>query len=567
MPQTPPSVIALVTDTHVRVEHDDGQLAFNSDATHNDRNRRIADVIQQMRPDLIIHLGDVVHPIPTLPTHRPALKIAAQIYGTLDCPLVVVPGNHDVGDKRTTANAPAQVAEGRAAFREQWGPPFRSLDLHDHHLVVVDGTLLDAGTDEAAEQRAWLEADLAQATGRIFLFTHYPPYLFDPKESEHYDNLGPEGRSWLLDLMVRHGVEAMFTGHVHRFFYNRYLGVDLYTLPSAAFARPEYAALRPVSPEDAENGRDDREHLGVTQLTITPTDHHLTFYRPHGRSPTPGPRQRLGTWLRHRLGRPAEVPYGDLDALTRKTARDDARMIHLLDLGLSHIRIPFDDLHDEAVRDRVAWLARQGIGCMVFSAGLPTPLARALHQLHAPDMDWEVVVRPGDVERLAQTLASWTGPGLILGRIGKPWDASAGGYHSHFPREGFDPLDPALRVLLDRAQSGAVAGIAYRIADDQPVQPQVQAALARSVQLGVRAICHVELPFATEATRQRDDARVANRVADAAAAAEAHPEALILLDLLVDKDRGYWCRNALLDAADQPREAYQRLKNSGLQSG
>ena len=433
----------------------------------------------------------------------------------MGCPLVVVPGNHDVGDKRTTANAPADVAEGREAFREQWGAPFRSLDLEGYHLVVVDGTLLGATSAEAHEQRAWLEQDLAQDHEHVLVFTHYPPYLHDPEEAEHYDNLGPEARAWFLDLMVRHGVQAVFTGHVHRFFYNQYLGVDLYTLPSAAFTRPEYAALRPVPPSDPEQGRDDPHHLGVTRVELTEDGPRLSVVRAHRPSPAPGPPRRLGTWLRHRLGRVAEVPYGDLDALARKCARDDAPLLHVLDLGLSRIRIPLADLKDEAVKLRLAWLARYGVAVTVFSAGVPTPVQRASLQIGSTNAEWEVVTRPRDHDALAAVLSRWTGPGLTLGRIGKPAATRTGQanteYHSHFPREGFDPADPALDRLVTEARAGAVARIAFRIADDGDVETQMAAATARAQALGVGATCHVELPFHTEAVPQTNDDLVTER--------------------------------------------------------
>ncbi len=558
-----PLTVALVTDTHVRVAYDDGQLAFPSDVDHNARNRTMAAALAAMDPALIVHLGDVVHPIPTLPTHREALREAHAIYGTLGVPLLVVPGNHDVGDKRTTANAPAHVEEGRQAFREQWGPPFQSRNVGGCHFVVVDATLLDADTEEAHAQRAWLEADLAGDHDRIFVFTHYPPFLCDPDEPEHYDNVGPEGRAWFLDQVVRHGVEAVLTGHVHRFFYNRYLGVDIYTLPSAAFTRPEYAAMRPAPPPDAEQGRDDREHLGVTRLTIEAEGHLLGFVRPLARSPMPGPRRRLGTWLRHRLGRRAELPYGDLDALAHKTARDDAPLVHLLDLGLSRIRIPLADLHDPAVRDRVGWLSRQGLAITAFSPAPPSPQTRTTFDARLADLPgaaWEVVLRPADVHAMAMLLAQWTGPALTLGRIGKPFDAEAGGYHSHFPREGFDPADPALDTLVGAAREGAVAGVAFRVHEGDPVADQVAACAARAAALRVRATCHVELPLNTEAAAQIDDSRVTAMVEEAADAAESHRDAHVLLDLLVDKDRGYWCRHGLLDPSDRPREAYLALK-------
>lgn len=567
MPDPGSITLALVTDTHVRVEYDDGQLAFPSDRSANQRNRTMAAAIRDMDPDLVLHLGDVVHPIPILDTHVPAQQVAAEIYGSLGAPLVVVPGNHDVGDKRTTANAPAQNEIGRQAFRAMWGEPFRSLDVGGHHLVVVDGTLLQSPGDEAEAQRAWLTEDLAAATGRIFVFTHYPPYLHEPDEAEHYDNLGLEARGWFLDLLATHGVEALFTGHVHRFFYNRYTpasggAFDLYTLPAASFVRPEYSALRDAPPVDPEQGRDDREHVGVTKLVIGPAGHELSFVRPLSGSPEPGPRRRLGTWVRRRLGRLQEVPYGDLDLLARKAARDDAVMVHLLDLGLSRIRIPLPDLADPAVRDRVAWLGRAGIATTGFSAGVPTDALRDLHAAHGSGIAWEVVPRPGDLPALGACLATWTGPGLTVGRIGRPWNVGPGGYHSHFPRQGFAADDPALDTLLAEAAEGTVARIAFRIADGTPVAEGVGEAVHRAAALGVGATCHVELPWGTEATPQTDDARVAERVAAAAVAAEAHPAAHVLLDQLYDKDRGYWCRHALLDATDRPRAAVDALKRA-----
>ncbi len=551
-----PLVLALVTDTHVRPDHDDGQRAFPSDAGHNDRNRVAAGVVRGWSPDAIVHLGDVVHPIPTLPTHREALANAKAIWASLGAPLLVVPGNHDVGDKRASAAAPVQVEEGRQAFRDTWGEPFRSVDVGGVHLAIVDGALLLADTPEAEAQRAWLEADLGADHARTFVFTHYPPFLCDPGEPEHYDNLGEPGRGWFLDLLARHRVEALFTGHVHRFFYNRYQGVDLYTVPGLAFVRPEYAALRPVPPEDAENGRDDREHLGVTRLVIRPGGgHHLEIVRPLSRDPSPpSPRRRLGVWLRHRLGRRAELPYGDLDALTRKVARDDASLLHVLALGLGRVRIPLADLDDPDVRDRVAWLGRAGVALTVFSAGLPTPAQAARV---GPGVEWEIVCRPADLPRLGEALAGWDGPRLTLGRIGRPFDADGSGYFSHFPREGFDPRDPALDALPP-----AIARVAFRVADGAPIGPQVAAAVARAEALGLGATCHVELPWGTEATRQTDDALVAARVVEADAAAEACPAAHVLLDLLVDKDRGYWPRNGLVDAADRPRAAWLALKGA-----
>ncbi len=549
--------VALVTDTHIRPNYDDGQMAFASDASHNDRNRVAAAAIRAMQPDLVMHIGDVVHPIPTLPAHADALQVAAEIYADLGAPLAVVPGNHDVGDKSASGSAPAYVKEGRKAFRRTWGAPFRSFDSGGVHFVIVDGGLLGVDTAEGEAQWRWLESDLRENEVRCFAFMHYPPFLTEPDEDEHYDNLETAVRARLLALLVDNGVEAVFSGHVHRFFLNRLSGVDFVSLPSAAFTRPEYSAMRPRPPADAENGRDDREHLGICKLAITDSGYTLEVVRLHSKAPgPPAPAKPLGVWLRHRLGRRTELPYGDLDALKRKVARDEAALLQVLDLGLSHVRIPLADLRDGDVRFRLEWLKRHGVSTHVFSGGLPTPAQYDLHDRYGGDSAWEVVVTDEDLAGLKALLRAWEGPGLTVGRIGKSTQVDST-YFSHFPREGFHPSHPSLESL---ARAGA-RGFAFRVAAEGPVDEQVGAALERAEQLGVRATCHVELPFRSEALAQIDDVLVERRVLAAAHAAVAYPEVRVFIDMLVDKDRGYWCRNGLVDGADQPRAAYRALKS------
>ena len=90
-----------------------------------------------------------------------------------------------------------------------------------------------------AEQARWLEEDLAAAAKqRLFVSLHYPPYVADRDEDEHYDNIAEPGRTWFLDLLHRHRVEALFAGHVHHFWYNRHEQTDCYLFPSTSFHPP-----------------------------------------------------------------------------------------------------------------------------------------------------------------------------------------------------------------------------------------------------------------------------------------------------------------------------------------
>ena len=91
---------------------------------------------------------------------------------------------------------------------------------------------------------------------RIFIGSHYPPYLLHPDEPEHYDNLGPEGRDWLLSMLEEFDIEALFCGHVHQYWFHRYGRTRCHLLPSTAFTRQDYSEMFHVASGD-EFGRND----------------------------------------------------------------------------------------------------------------------------------------------------------------------------------------------------------------------------------------------------------------------------------------------------------------------
>ncbi|MDP6933294.1 MAG: metallophosphoesterase [Myxococcota bacterium] len=539
--------VALISDTHVRVEPVDSESAYPSDALQNDRLRRVVTLAESRSPALAIHLGDLTHTVPGLPTHEAAVAKASEILGALGCPLHVVPGNHDVGDKPgigVTAPSAADPAH-RALHERTWGPAWRSVVHQGVHLVLLDGTILN--TPLETEQRVWLEAELKGA-GRIFLFVHYPPFIHRADEPPHYDNLAEPGRSWLLDLVARHPVEAVLSGHVHHYFHNRHGGAHLYVLPSTAFTRPAFGELFPVGPAP-ENGRNDEDKLGFCLLHVHEKGHELEFVRSNTAScpPTPPAPSRLGAWLTGGWARSVDLPHGGLDPFTRKTARNDYPILTLRELGMSRIRLPLSDLDVPGILDRVLLLADLGIRATVFSPGAPTHEQREQVARHGDLLEtWEIVAPPESLD------------GIVLEGVTTPvalssWsDRDEGGRHSHFPLFGFSPNEPlpALPVGVDFA--------VFRITAD-PFEA-IGRAGERARARGVRAVCHVEIPRHSEQLPQQDDARVARFVAETALAAAACPGVRIFVDTLDDRDRGYFPRHGLVDRRWNPRAAAKVLR-------
>jgi len=423
----------VVSDSHIR-SPDDGAVEYPSNALMADRNRFVVDLCNRLRPEFVIHLGDIVHPLPTEEGHEAAVQMAVEIYNGLEMPIHLVPGNHDIGDKPDSLVAVPPVTDGSyRVFQEHWGRPFGSFDHGDCHFVTIDTPVLGSGLQREAEQRAWLEQDLAGAVGRRkFLFTHYPPFVRDAAEPEHYDNLAEPARRSLLELCRGHGVEAVFSGHVHNFIFNRHADTDLYVLPSTGFVRPDYSEMASLAPL-GEGGRDDPAKLGVFVVEIGDEGHDIrpirTFGQTAGRlhvdpgvAAGRGWRSPVGMTLRHGLASTFDLPAEGLDEFRRKTVRNDYPLLALWEARIDRVRVPVADLLDPAGRQRVRDLAARGMRFTVYSAGIPDSATRETIEAMAGVIErWEVIL---PAHQLGQVPCSPV-PLAVRWRRSCPWAAPA----------------------------------------------------------------------------------------------------------------------------------------------
>lgn len=559
-----PFTVAILADTHIRTEPRDPQASYPSDALHNARARRAVALARQRSPAFTVHLGDVTHTIPGLPTHGAAQAQARLILGELGGPLFVAPGNHDVGDKPDShATAPRADERGRDTFRRHWGPTWRSWDHDGCHFVTLDTAVLNTGSDAEQEQREWLEADLRDRE-RTFLFMHYPAFVFRADEPAHYDNVAEPARAWLLALLQQHRVEAVFAGHVHNVFLGRRSTTRLYTLPSTAFVRPEYSELFAVAPAD-ENGRNDEPKLGLAMLHVDERGHRVEFVRSAlgdaawERAPRASP---LGVWLRGGWARAVDLPCGDLDEFVCKRARNDYPLLALLDLGIRRVRIPLMELEDPAARERAADMRAFGIELLAFSPGIPGPRERALLQANVDLVaSWEVIVPPSRLEGALAGLGDVPVP-IALSRFDV--EPLGEGYFSHFPEQGFLPDDP----LKDAADlHPAITHLVFRVPAGEPIAGGVAAAQQAAAAVDKLAVCHVQTPRGDERCVGDDDLAVAKTAVEALQAAESFPGSQVYLDTFEDKDRGYYPRHGLIDRRGNPREAARALREALVSAG
>ena len=63
------------------------------------RTRCVVAQLNALEPDFVIHLGDMVHPVPSQAGYAAAARRFHALFEALQMPLHLDSGNHDVGDK------------------------------------------------------------------------------------------------------------------------------------------------------------------------------------------------------------------------------------------------------------------------------------------------------------------------------------------------------------------------------------------------------------------------------------------------------------------------------------
>ena len=573
---------AIIADSHIRLPSLVDEGGYASNAVACDRNRFIVDHLNQLKPDFVIHLGDIVHPIPALSSHEDAVKLARDIYKNLDAPLYLIPGNHDIGDKHN-AWMPAPIVDDQShqIYEKHWGPLYQSFDHGDCHFVMLDTPVMNSGLPREAAQKKWLETDLKQnhkTAKRLFVMVHYPLFLYAPDEVKHYDNIEEPARSWLMGLLKKYHAEAVFSGHVHNFFYNRCQGTDHYIVPSTAFVRPEYAELSSIGP-GAEFGRDDDGKLGFFMVHVERDGHQIHPLRSWGRngkqeigehyeSVLPKP-SLLGVRLRHSWATAVELTTDGLDEFTRKKARRDGLLQALWELNTEIVSVPIDDLMLDESRTRMADLAHRGQRFVVSVIGLPTAdIVKILAA--ADDIIWavEVVVPEFQMYQAVDTLGGLqkklSVPVYVAPVVSfEPTDSESGTFQ-HFASHGFSATNQPRNVLPDKSWNAFkdnALGVTFRLPQfSSPWQAcQDITALCRENQLP--ALVNVGLPRLNEGVNFANDEKIANYVTETWAAAVACPELTLIFDTFMDHDRGYYPRHGLIDRRFNPRVQFMVLKN------
>lgn len=188
---------------------------------------QVARQLDRRRPDLMVHLGDIVYPhfsfgqadTRCLSVYRDLLRTTPSFFAW---------GNHDLyvgaGPILDAFRWPTNSTPPEQHTAEKtWPESYFSFDAGDAHFVVLFWPYsYQYYMREGCPQLQWLEADLAATTKPWkFLFLHHPVNTSGGHRNDDYNWNGIPDRNEvaarLMPVAARHGVQMIFSGHDHNF--------------------------------------------------------------------------------------------------------------------------------------------------------------------------------------------------------------------------------------------------------------------------------------------------------------------------------------------------------------
>lgn len=188
--------------------------------------------IEAMAPDLVIHTGDV-----TIDgaDYEEDITFSLDLIGQLSMPVLIVPGNHDVGHLPGSHQPVDPLRLGR--WRRLAGPDYWVSDHGDWRLIGLNSLLLGFEDEEEERQFVWLEEQLRARDGRkVAIFAHKPLFVDTPLEGDTgYWSVRPRPRHRLYDLIAGSEVALHASGHLHWAWTGKHAGTALVWAPPTSF--------------------------------------------------------------------------------------------------------------------------------------------------------------------------------------------------------------------------------------------------------------------------------------------------------------------------------------------
>lgn len=263
--------IIQISDTHLSADHN---------FFHNN-NLAITQWLADQQADLIVHTGDLaMDAAGTLED----LHLAVDWLGQFASEVVVVPGNHDVGDRINIKPTQPVNDERLSQWRDMIGPDYWSLDREGWRLIGLNAMLFDTGHASEEAQFEWLQKAIA-TNNPIAVFLHKPLFIEHRNEGPRgYWTVTPEPRKRLLALLDQANVKLIGSGHLHIHRNVVVDGINHVWGPAASFVCGDsqedlggnrlLGVIEHCFSDDSVESRFIRPE-GLEDLTIEPVQHYI----------------------------------------------------------------------------------------------------------------------------------------------------------------------------------------------------------------------------------------------------------------------------------------------------
>ncbi|MFC0244022.1 metallophosphoesterase family protein [Falsochrobactrum ovis] len=214
--------VIQITDTHL-----------GRDKTHFNENwEPLAAWLSTQAPDLIIHTGDISVDGADV---EEDFSFCTELMEELAAPLLVTPGNHDVGEPKNQ-HQPTNV-DRLDRWNRYFGADHWVKDIEDWRLLGFNSMIFSSDLPEEETQFRWLEKQMSEAEGRrIAWFTHQPLFINNWNDADNgYWSVKAGPRARLHKLAERFDVGLIASGHLHLSHDFTLDGIQFVWCPAAAF--------------------------------------------------------------------------------------------------------------------------------------------------------------------------------------------------------------------------------------------------------------------------------------------------------------------------------------------
>ena len=566
----------VMGDTHYILDPEPYAVEFGSVRQWPRRLEWALRLAAALEPEFVVHLGDLTEENPQKDGFAAARRAALAQMERCGIRPYHVAGNMDIGDKPDPAMWSDWVsASTLSAYHEQLGRSWYSFDRGGIHFVVLNSQIMNGPLAEAEEQRRWAQRDLAAHQGvPIFLFMHMPPFFVDLEEPDRgfYNSVDEPARSWLTELLRRHRVQLLFSGHTHFRAFNRVGPTRLLVAPSTTTSRAGFYEAFSVAPPE-EQGRNDTAKLGFYLVRVCAGGTRVHLVRTGGAT---GAKRTEKGWRRllartsHDLGASplglylrtplAQQSAGALawPSVLRQRVRDDHPFLAALEAGVRHIRVPASDLADELQGRRLALLREEGVevaAVWLWSDGRALIDSLGEFAECVDSMELQVAGTlwpdPDCLHALSRCSREFGKPAVLAPLLAR--ERSPSKYHPR-TRIGYRPEE---LEELDRRLAALDLRLDRVLCHLEPEADPWDAVLSLRTCLPLSRIggfdCVVELSGT-------DDVLAADRAAEALFAAATQPGCRLFLSPFVDLDRTNDPSHGLLDRLSNPRPAFHAVR-------